>query len=63
MKDCNHNWSNSFSINELGTLDSVLECENCGKREYQTNRQRPKHLRHISNEKYESLKNMFKQPL
>ena len=39
------NWSNSFSVNALGTLDNVLECETCGKRDYQTNRQRPEHLK------------------
>ena len=35
------NWSNSFSVNGLGTLDNVLECETCGKRDYETNRQPP----------------------
>ena len=29
--DC-HNFSNSHTINKLGTLDSVLECEDCGLR-------------------------------
>ena len=27
-----HNFSNSHTINKLGTLDSVLECEDCGLR-------------------------------
>ena len=27
-----HNFSNSHTVNKLGTLDSVLECEDCGLR-------------------------------
>lgn len=54
------NWSNSFSVNGLGTLDNVLECETCGKREHQTNRQPPEHLRHIETERYKALKELFK---
>jgi hypothetical protein len=27
-----HNFSNSHTINKLGTLDPVLECEDCGLR-------------------------------
>ena len=52
------NWSNSFSVNALGTLDNVLECETCGKRDYQTNRQRPEHLRHLETERYKALKEL-----
>jgi hypothetical protein len=63
--NCNDkcNWSNSFSVNPLGTLDSVLECETCGKREHQTNRNRPPHLRHIETERYKNLKELFKARL
>ena len=56
----NCNWSNSFSVNALGTLDNVLECETCGKREHQTNRKRPSHLRHVSSERYRALESLFK---
>jgi hypothetical protein len=62
MRECNHEWSNSFSINGLGTLDSVLECETCGERKQEVDLTRPPHLKHVSTERYESLKQIFKQP-
>jgi len=58
--DNNCKWSNSFSINGLGTLDNVLECETCGKREHQTNRKRPPHLEHVSTKRYRALVDLFK---
>jgi len=61
--NCNNNkcnWSNSFTINGLGTLHSVVECETCGKRDYQTNRQRPENLRHLETKRYKALKDLFK---
>mgnify|MGYP003624776444 CR=1 FL=1 len=60
MEECKHDWTNSYSVNSQGTLDSVLECDKCGKREYQTNRQRPPHLRHIETKRYKYLKELFK---
>ncbi len=61
--DCNNNkcnWSNSFSINGRGTLDNVLECETCGKRELMSNLQRPEHLRHLETKRYKDLEALFK---
>ena len=56
---CKHDWRNSININSKGTLDSVMECEDCGVRHYLDSRQRPKHLQHLPSERYENLVKLF----
>ena len=60
--ECNHDWANSYGINKHGTLDSVLECNKCGKRvneSHGSNNKLP-HLKNVSDEAYASLTTMFK---
>jgi hypothetical protein len=58
---CKHYWANSYSINKHGTLDSVLECNNCGKRVNESNSSSKKlpHLQNVSDENYRNLQSMF----
>ena len=56
---CKHDWRNSININSKGTLDSVMECEDCGVRHYLDSRPRPTHLQHVPTERYESLVKLF----
>tara|TARA_A100001011_G_scaffold379594_1_gene445830 strand:+ start:540 stop:743 length:204 start_codon:yes stop_codon:yes gene_type:complete len=61
--ECNHDWANSYSVNKLGTLDSVLECNTCGKRVNEKSHGIPKklpHLRNVSDKAYETLTRLFK---
>ena len=60
--DCNHDWANSYSVNKLGTLDSVLECNKCGKRvnESHGNIEKLPHLKNVSDKAYETLTRLFK---
>ena len=60
--DCKHDWANSYSVNKLGTLDSVLECNTCGKRVNERHGIPKKlpHLRDVSDKKYQLLTTMFK---
>ncbi len=58
---CNHDWRNGIKINKKGTLDSVLECENCGRRQYvQEGEVRPAHLQFVPSERYNNLRELFK---
>lgn len=60
--ECNHDWANSYSVNKLGTLDSVLECNTCGKRVNESHGIPKKlpHLRNVSDKAYEILTRLFK---
>jgi len=60
--ECNHDWANSYGINKHGTLNSVLECNKCGKRVNESINSSKKlpHLRNVSDEAYETLTAMFK---
>lgn len=60
--DCKHDWTNSYSVNKLGTLDSVLECNTCGKRVNESHGIPKKlpHLRNVSDKAYETLTRLFK---
>jgi len=56
---CKHDWRNSIKINAEGTLDNIVECENCGVRNYLDSRDRPEHLRHLPNKRYNQLVKIF----
>ena len=60
--DCNHDWANSYSVNKLGTLDSVLECNKCGKRVNESHgiTEKLPHLKDVSDKAYEILKEIHK---
>ena len=55
---CEHDWRNSIRINKQGTLDSIIECEECGVRQY-VDSDRPEHLKYVPTKRYESLKKLF----
>ena len=63
--DCKHeNIANSYKINKDGVLESVLECEDCGKREtgivaLTEEVNVPEHLRGYSKETIEILRKIF----
>ncbi len=59
--ECKHDWANSYSINKHGTLNSVLECNKCGKRvnESRSGGKKLPHLKNVSDEAYASLTKMF----
>mgnify|MGYP003119607466 FL=1 len=63
--DCKHeNLANSYKITKDGVLQSVLECEDCGKREtgivaLTEEVNVPKHLRVYSKETIEILRKIF----
>ena len=61
--ECKHDWANSYSINKHGTLNSVLECNKCGKRVNETTSNSSKklpHLQNVSDEAYASLTRLFR---
>ena len=53
---------NSFKINEHGVLESVLENEDTGERipDKPTNKDIPKHLRHLDKNTLKNLKYLFR---
>jgi len=53
---------NSFKINEHGVLESVLENEDTGERipDNPTNKNIPKHLKHLSKDVINNLKYLFR---
>jgi len=54
-----HDWRNSILVNKKGTLDSVLECEDCGARQYMDTEDRLEHLHYLPTERYNNLKKLF----
>jgi len=53
---------NSFKINKDGVLESVLENEDTGERipDNPTNKDIPKHLRHLNEKTLKNLKYLFR---
>jgi hypothetical protein len=68
MNDCKYkvlgecDIRNSYQINSKGTLTSVLECEDCGRREVELapSPDVPSHLKHLNKKAIDGLKYLFR---